>query len=140
MSSVLRVPSQIPVRAKYLIVDVSANPGVLPSTGEAFTIDANKALPADNRTVILDSVLNVTSGTSKIATKYDLGQGQLYRDLGRQVLVVNAYGDHLAHFRAAQLVSGPDTEGVPSIGSVGYELYICVWSAATGQVAVSRTG
>jgi hypothetical protein len=137
MSSVLRAPSQIPVRAKYLIVDVSANPGSSPSTGEAFTIDANKALPADNRTVILDSVLNA-SGADKIATKYDLGHGHLYRDLGRQVVVVDVYSNHLAHFRAAQLVSGPASEGVPA--NYDTDVYICVWSAAAGQVAVSRTG
>lgn len=144
MSSVLRAPSQIPVRAKYLIVDLSLNiAGTTPSTGEAFVIDANKALPADSRTVIDAAVLDVASGAAKIATRVNLTQGDLYRDLGRQVVVVNAMGDHLAHFRAAQLVSGPATEGVPAVSSVGFpgfELYICVWSATAGQVAVSRTG
>jgi hypothetical protein len=137
MSSVLRAPSQIPVRAKYLIVDLSQNPaGTGASTGEAFDLSAGKSWPIDGngRSVMLDSELN------SIAVRVDLLQGQLYRDLGRQVVVVNAYGDHLAHFRAAQIVSGPATEGVPASTNAGFELYVCVWSATAGQVSVTRTG
>jgi hypothetical protein len=134
MSSVLRAYSQIPVRAKYLIVDISANPtGTSASTGEAFDLSAGLSWPSSAGSVMVDTELN------KVAGRVDLLQGQLYRDLGRQVVVANADGVHLAHFRAAQRVSGPTTEGVDFAGA-GFELFICVWSATAGQVSVSRTG
>lgn len=132
MSSVLRVPSQIPVRAKYLIVDVSANPGLTAAAGEAFELSGTAMWPAEGRTIMLNTDLNT------IALPVNLTQGQLYRDLGRQVVVVDAYSRHLAHFRAAQLVSGAASEGVPA--DYIPDVYICVWSATAGQVSVSRTG
>ena len=123
------------MRAKYLIVDISNNPaGTSASTGEAFDLSAGLSWPSSAGSVMVDTELN------KVAGRIDLLQGQLYRDLGRQVVVVNASDVHLAHFRAAQLVSGPTTEGVPDFAAAGFELFICVWSATAGQVSVSRTG
>lgn len=131
MSSILRAPSQIPVRTKYFMVIAS---------------DLSENNAADSPAFILNGHWPVTVGTIAIpasevnlnATARPVTAGALYRDMGRQIIVANADGVHLAHYRAAQLVNGADSEGV--VGPPFSEIYLRVWGADGMNVQVVRTG
>lgn len=69
--------------------------------------------------------------------------GNLLKDLGREFLLVNAEGTHLARYRQVQRVNGVAYEGVgPAIGSDGPFgcFFVKVWSADGQGVYVARTG
>lgn len=131
MSSIIRRIAQIPTRTKYLLVVAS---------------DLSENDAADSPAFVLDGAWPVTMGTiampasalNDVATARPLTAGALYRDMGRQIIVASdaAGAPHLAHYRAAQLVNGADSEGVGAFS----EIYIRVWAADGQNVAVARTG
>ena len=132
MSSALAKLSQIPVRSKFLVVlrDLSAGSSGLDAQGAAaFALDAGKQWGVDVGTVALGAALDA------VAAPVGLTTGQLYRDLGRQVMVVNSAGAHQALFREAVLQNSAANEGILSA-----PIWMCVWRASGAQVAVARTG
>jgi hypothetical protein len=131
MSSILRAPSQIPVRTKYFLVvasDVSANEA---ADSPAFTLDGHWP-------VTVGTIAMPASHVNDNATAQPVTAGALYRDMGRQIIVADEDGVHLAHYRAAQLVNGAESEGVE--GPPFSEIYLRVWGADGANVQVVRTG
>jgi hypothetical protein len=131
MSSVLAKLSQIPVRSKFLIVlrDISAGSSGLDAQGAAaFILDGTWGV--DIGTIALGADLDAIAEPAGITT------GQLYRDLGRQIMVVDeATSAHLALFREAILQNSAANEGV-----MDAPIWLCVWRADGTQVGVARTG
>lgn len=135
MSSVLRHIAQIPVRTKYLLSVASFDPsGVEAADAAAFSLTGS--WPVTLGTIAMPaSVVNDNAAAVAISAT-----GVLYRDLGRQIVVVDDFGTHLAVYREVQLVSGVDSEGV-SGSFPGYGcLFVRVWGADGLNVNVARTG
>jgi hypothetical protein len=134
MTSNIRSLSQIPVRTKYLLV----------TTDRA----------ASQQAIVASSVFSLTEGAnpgSLIATTTALTgyaevsatAGQLYKDLGRQITVVDTLGegaDVRAVYRQVQLVSGATTEGVTGPTPYSANRYVKVFSSDGLNVIVARTG
>lgn len=131
MSSVIRHISQIPVRAKYLLAVSSNEAADDAADSPAFQLAADASWPVTVGTVAMPA-----SAVNDNATALAITAGALYRDLGRQIIVADAAGVHLAHYRAAQLVSSATTEGVGAFT----EIYLRVWGANGNNVSVARTG
>jgi hypothetical protein len=132
MSSALAKFSQIPVRAKFLIILRGLQPGQFDAdVAAAFSLEEGKQWGVDVGTVVAAAELN------SIAAPVDLSGavGRLYRDLGRQIMVVDAAGAHQALFREAIRQASADNEGV-----LEAPIWLCVWRADGSQVAVARTG
>ncbi len=69
--------------------------------------------------------------------------GDLYRDLGREVVIVSAYGAgalKLAVYRQVALMNSATNEGVVGPGDLTAYPYVKVWDAAGAGVTVARTG
>lgn len=133
MSSALAKFSQIPVRAKFLIVlrDLSAGSSGFDAQGAAaFSLDAGKQWGVDVGTIATGSDLDAVAAPAGLTT------GHLYRDLGRQIMVVDAAGAHQALFREAIRQASADNEGV---NYASPSIWLCVWRADGSQVAVART-
>lgn len=134
MSSALAKFSQIPVRSKFLIVLSSTQVGQLDASGgAAFSLDEGEQWGVGTVGTIMTG-----AALDAVASGEALTVGQLYRDLGRQIMVVHATtGAHQALFREAIRQNSAANEGVnyatPSI-------WICVWRADGSNVAVARTG
>jgi hypothetical protein len=131
MSSVIRRVSQIPVRTKYLLAVDTDTAAANAADSPAFQLESDASWPATVGTVAMPaSVVNSN------AIPLGITAGALYRDLGRQIIVADIEGKHLAHYRAAQLVSGAGSEGVGAFT----EIYLRVWGANGENVRVARTG
>jgi hypothetical protein len=129
MSSALAKLSQIPVRSKFLIVLRTLAPGQFDADlAAAFTLDAGKQWGVDVGTVATAASLNAVASPATITL------GNLYRDLGRQVMVVNAAGAHVALFREAIRQNSAANEGV-----MDAPVWLCVWRADGSNVGVART-
>jgi hypothetical protein len=143
MTSVLRRYDQISPRIRYFLVTV--DPADAPdssgnlSSPEVFAFDVSQGL-LDPVTMVADISLNdLTPGAPPVAV--DLTVGELYRDLGRSIYVINplgAGGLQVAIFRQVMPVSGSISEGIPA--DVTNSRYIKVWAANGGGVYVTRTG
>ena len=133
MSSALAKFSQIPVRAKFLIVLRTMNPGEFnPSSSAAFSLNEGEQWGIGSvGTVMLSDDLDM------VAVPETITLGNLYRDLGRQVMTVNASGAHLALFREAIQQNSAINEGI-NISTP--PIWICVWRADGTEVGVARTG
>lgn len=131
MSSIIRRISQIPVRTKYLLVVQTDTASANPSDSPAFVLDSTASWPATVGTVAIpESVVNDNAVARGVA------EGSLYRDLGRQIIIADESGMHLAHYRAALLMSNAAAEGVGAFT----EVYLRVWAADGDNVRVARTG
>jgi hypothetical protein len=124
MSSVIRSLSQIPVRSKFLIAleDMSGND----LSGDSILDGASWPYSADSIVDVSQLVDLVQVAASK---------GDLFRDLGRQILVVNGSA-HVALYREAMPQTNAATEGVGANQSV----WIRVWAANGAGVKVARLG
>lgn len=124
MSSVLRSLSQIPVRSKFLIAlaDISGND----LSGDSIVDGASWPYSAD-------SIVDVSQLVD--LTQVAASAGDLFRDLGREILVVNGSA-HVALYREAMPMAGAATEGVGANASV----WIRVWAANGSGVKVARLG
>lgn len=124
MSSALRSFSQIPVRSKFLIAlaDISGND----LSGDSIVDGASWPYSADS---IVD-VSQLADLTQVSATK-----GDLFRDLGRQITVVNGSA-HVALYREAMPMKNALNEGVDGNASV----WLRVWAANGSGVNVARLG
>ena len=133
MSSALAKFSQIPVRAKFLIAIRSLQPGEFnASSAAAITLNEGEQWGVDTVGTIMTA-----EALDAAAVPEAVSQGSLYRDLGRQIMVVDAMGAHLALFREAMPQANAEAEGIATIGST---VWLCVWRADGTEVAVARTG
>lgn len=128
MSSLLRAPAQIPVRTKFLLglSDLAPGAGVDAAAAPAFTVDAGRSVTD----VMLATNLDAAAAPAGIAN------GRVYRDLGRQVTVVDASRRRVAVYRCVQEQLNVATEGVQN----GTDLYVRVWAADGTLVNVARLG
>ena len=131
MSSTLRHISQIPVLQKYLLVNQTDTASANSADSPAFTLEANASWPVTVGTVAIPASL-----VNDNAVPLGVTVGALYRDLGRQIIIADNSGMHLAHYRAALLMNNAAAEGVGSFT----EVYLRVWAADGDNVRVSRTG
>jgi hypothetical protein len=135
MSSVLRYPGQIPARIRYFLAVQSYTP-----QDQEGTIDSG------------DSAITFPDGyTASIVVEDSLtvnyvafSTGDLLKDLGRNVIVVDSENRHIARYREVQRVNGADTEGVngrvdPLDSAYGC-FFVKTWSADGLGVYVVRTG
>ena len=118
--------AQIDSRSKFLSA-VAATTEYYLSTSSAVTSVMTQA----------DFTANTTSNQSLG------GVGELYRDLGREVVIVSAYGAgarKLAVYRQVAVMNGVTNEGVAGPGDLTAYPYVKVWDAAGSGVTVARTG
>ena len=128
MSSLLRAPAQVPVRTKFLLglSDLSGGAGDA-STRPAFTVDATRTVTDVMTATALDAA----------ATGANIANGRVYRDLGRQVTVVDASRRRVAVYRCVQEQLGVTAEGASVTAA---DLYVRVWAADGSNVNVARLG
>jgi hypothetical protein len=136
MSSTLRKFSQIPVRDKYLLAIADYDPvgTPVPSATSAFTLAPGAHINVTSIAMDLD-VQDVGSYAPA-----SVSATELYKDLGRQIVIFDANHNHVAVFRQVQLVSGVGTEGVCPLSDRCANIYVKVWSADGTGVVVARTG
>jgi hypothetical protein len=120
MTSRVRTPSQIDSRVAYLRAIGTAAMGAVTITYPA--------------SIYRTSTDNVIAAAGRA-----IAVGDLYRDMGKTVTVVNDAGLATARYRLAQLVSHaistPDAEGVRYAN-----VYLKVWAADGSNVVVARSG
>ena len=126
MSSLLRAPAQIPVRTKFLLGLSTLAAGADAFTSPAFTVDAGRSVTDVMTATTLDAA----------AAPAGIANGRVYRDLGRQVTVVDASRRRVAVYRCVQEQLNAATEGVQN----GTDLYVRVWAADGSNVNVARLG
>ena len=73
---------------------------------------------------------------SVTGTAYPMLAGDLFRDLGRQMMVADAAGAHVALYREAMPQNNVAAEGVVLDSSV----WLRVWAADGSNVKVARLG
>ena len=100
-----------------------------------FDADAAAAFTLDGTWGVDVGTIATAADLNAVAAPATITLGNLYRDLGRQVMVVDAAGAHLALFREAIQQNSADNEGVMSA-----PIWLCVWRADGTQVGVARTG
>lgn len=134
MSSVLRHADTIPAQIRYFLAIEDFNPtepvGRIDISDPAVVFEGG--YPG---TIVVEETLT--------AAYPGFSAGNLLKDLGREFILVNTAGVHLARYRQVQRVNGPTTEGVgPAIGSDGPYgcFFVKVWSADGLNVYVTRTG
>lgn len=122
MTSLLTSYSQIPGRIRFLVA--------LSTT--------THYVPDDTA---FGSIMTVNAFTSSVSTTSGAAY-TLYRDLGKQVMLVDTSGRHQQLMRLVQRVSGNDTEGVPDNYEGADRFYVRVWAddPVGRPVTVSRTG
>lgn len=122
MTSLLTSYSQIPGRIRFLVA-LYETPQYVPDDS-SFT-----------------SIMTVTAFNAAVSTTSGAAY-TLYRDLGKQVMLVDSSGHHQQLMRLVQRVQGNDTEGVPADYEGADRFYIRVWADDPGAhpVTVSRTG
>ncbi len=98
------------------------------------------ALTFDDAVTIPQSVIGRSVFNNLSATAYSFDAGALFRDLGREIVVVDDENDvgslHRDVFRECARMNGPTTEGIGADVSI----WVKVFSARGDYVAVARTG
>jgi hypothetical protein len=136
MTSNIRSLSQIPVRTKYLLVVTDRDLG---QTERAIVASSVFSLTAGANPGSLIASTTALTGYVEVAAT----AGQLYKDLGRQITVVDTLGEGaevLAVYRQVQLMNGAGSEGVANNATYSANLYVKVFSADGLNVIVARTG
>jgi len=123
MSSVQSAFSQVPAREKYFVVTSAVS-------NSAATVNAGS---------VLEYSMTVSEFAAATAPATPAAAGSLYRDLGKTVTVYDpATNLTVQKFVAAQLVSGPASEGV---AATPVTVYLRVFAADTAsKVGVARVG
>jgi hypothetical protein len=134
MTSILRRPSQIPVRVKYLltVADISGISGEMISQADCFADSPQSYSPYS----VIDDFMLEESMIVELFT------GALLKDLGRTLVIKDAItNDHLAIFRHVQIQQGAESEGVGGSTADGWgSIWVKVWAADGTGVGVVRTG
>jgi hypothetical protein len=149
MSSVTKSFSQIPVQTKFLTCfkDISgaetAGAGAGADGYAAFILDAGEFLNVTS--MATQDIVEAAAGFGPLGGGANVNQltaGQLFKDMGRQITVLDNADDatHLALYRQVQLVSGPTTEGVANDAAYSANIYVRVWAADGQNVRVARLG
>lgn len=137
MSSVTRSFSQIGAREKFLIgiriFDASSNP-LAPEDDlvTGFTVTASASV--GNGGVYTSAEVQTLPGY--VSTTTSIVVGKLYRDLGKEIVVIGTDEKYLARFRLARVVNNATAAGI----GADVNVWLKVWSAAGTGVAVARTG
>ena len=144
MSSVLRTFSQIPVRAKYLMVAAASaavsGVDICANQVSAFTLAPGAFLTVTSVATVAE-VEDVAVTGYAIVTDISGTNGALYKDLGRQITIYDpADHAHLAVFRQVQAIDGIETEGVCAAADRCAQTFVKVWGADGLGVVVVRTG
>jgi hypothetical protein len=123
MTSLLTSYSQIPGRIRFLVA-LYQTAQYVPSADVTFG------------SIMTESAFNAAVTTTSGAAY------TMYRDLGKQVMLVDSSGRHQQLMRLVQRIQGNDTEGVPADYEGADRFYIRVWADDPGahSVTVSRTG
>jgi hypothetical protein len=128
----MRSFSQIGARVGYFLATANVNGGGVGAEGD----DAAINFPTYPGAYVVAGITPVPY--------VSLTQGELLKDMGRQVTYVDASNNHIAVYRQVQRVNGPTTEGVgPKVDAddgIYGTLYVRVWGADGGNVKVVRTG
>lgn len=147
MSSNLRAFAQVPSTSRYLEVvrQAAAAAPTTPSDMAAFTIAAADLTTVGDIVVENSSSQLTGKGTTITVTSVDLtavgALGTLYKDLGRQILIVDTSRRHVALFRQVQLVDGVGTDGVNGVAGIwNSNTFVKVWAADSTDIVVARTG
>ena len=135
MSSARRFPDQIPARIRYFRAILSYDPpeptGAIDPGDSAITFPNGYAA----------SIVREDSLTVNYVA---FATGDLLKDLGRTVIIVDSEDRHLARYREVQRVNGTSTEGVGPVVDPLDSAYGCffvkTWSADGQGVYVVRTG
>ena len=122
----LRSLSQISVRSKFLIAVADSSRGSSDATSSAILLNVDGGF----ETIMSADEVNANFGAASFS------KGDLFRDLGRQVMVVDAAGAHLALYREAMPQNNVAAEGVVLDSSV----WLRVWAADGTVVGVARLG
>jgi hypothetical protein len=129
MSSALRSFSQIPVRSKFLVAIAADVSGATASECSAITLNA--AWPYDIGTIV------AAADVDAAGTQVDYAAGDLFRDLGRQIMIVDDMGAHVALYREAMPQANAEAEGIATIGG---SVWLRVWAANGVGAHVARLG
>ena len=124
MSSITRVSPRIPGRIGiFIAIDTT-----------------NYYVPVDG--AVITSVMTEAAWDAAIEDPAPGISSSLYKDMGKEVAVVNTKGQVVQKFRLAQRVLGEETEGVPDEYDEYDTFYIRTWSAdpSSYPVTVSRIG
>jgi len=136
MSSAIAKIAQKASRTKYLLVVESKEK-------EGFGYDAAVTLPSS---LAIPHTLFTKTDFDALGSQggdgYSLVQGELYKDLGRELVVY--YDDvigspHRNVYRECQLMNGPATEGIDGVDA-DVRVFIKVFSAKGYGIYVARTG
>jgi hypothetical protein len=129
----MRSFSQIPVRTAFLM----ATEAVVRGSGVPSADDSTLSFPDGYPgSIIVDGALGAQVYPA-------VAQGELLKDMGRSITIVNDAGAHLALYREVQRVLGSGSEGV---GAAGVDdgaygtFFIKVWSADGNGVVAVRIG
>jgi hypothetical protein len=129
MSSALRSFSQISVRSKFLVAIAEDVSGASASECSAISLDAS--WPFEIGTIA------AAADVDAAGTKVDYAAGDLFRDLGRQIMIVDEVGAHVALYREAMPQASDANEGInystPSV-------WLRVWAANGVGAHVARLG
>lgn len=144
MSSNLRAFAQIPSTSRYLEVVRSVALGgiTVPSDMAAFIINDMTDL-ARAGDIVVEGTSQITGrGVNVAVVNQDLSGslGALYKDLGRQILIMDSSRRHVALFRQVQRVDGVGSEGVDAANPWASNIFVKVWAADSTNVVVARTG
>ena len=137
MSSALRAPSQIGAREKFLIgvraFDSSGGLTVIDVSCCGFSATASATV--GNAGVYTSAEVSAFAGFStNIPT---IAAGTLFRDLGKEIVVIGTDEKYLVRLRLVAPVSNAFAEGLPTTPA---NVWLKVWSADGTGVAVARTG
>lgn len=127
MSSVLRHYSQIPVLTKYLIGIANSVVGDDYATSSVISLKENGLF----QTIMTANEVNANFGAAD-----PFYVGDMFKDLGRRIMIVDGTGAHVALYREAMPQLDSYTEGIGSIGPV----WLRVWDADATRVCVARQG
>ena len=132
MSSALRRFAQIPPRIGYFLVT-----GTFDTEGPVDLIDA-PALDLSGTTTIasLNTFVNVAdmgANFDQMSTSYS---GRLLKDLGQEIIIVDANSNHVARYRHVLLMDNAAAEGI----GASRNFLVRTWAADGNNVQVARTG
>ena len=128
MSSATSSFAQKSGRTKFLLAILGSE-----SASSAFTLPTTVTIPK--------SVVGLSAFGTLGASSYEVDVGDLFKDLGRQIVVVDDVvgSPRLEVFRECMRVNGPTSEGI-SGNPDDVRIFVKVFSSDGNDVVVARTG
>jgi hypothetical protein len=128
MSSVSRGFAQIPSRSKYLFVPIQRDNGGFTAAQLANVVANSQSIIKSYDGTVLDTTDSNSLFNSIDNTVISINQGDVYRDLGKQ-LHVYENGVAVATFTYCQLVEDTNGELYEGVGDAP-NIYMCTWQSA----------